>query len=175
VEVTKFAQTKNSAASPLQFQDLISLFDVDGIVHREFVSPGQRANQKFFLNVLKILREKLQRNNPEKWQSGDWFLHHDNAPAYTTLNVQQFLAKNKMMMVSHHPHSPDLAPCPFFFYTRMKQVLKWQHFADVAEIQRESVVALGSISVEDFRQYFQQWENCRDRCIQSQGQYFEGD
>jgi len=57
----------------------------------------------------------------------------------------------------------------------MEQVLKGRHFADIAEIQRELLVALDSISVEDFGQCFQQWEHCRDCCIQSQGQYFEGD
>jgi hypothetical protein len=57
----------------------------------------------------------------------------------------------------------------------MKQVLKWRHCANVAEIQRESLVALDSISVEEFRQFFQQWERRKDSCIQSQGQYFEGD
>jgi hypothetical protein len=57
----------------------------------------------------------------------------------------------------------------------MKQVLKGRRFADVAETQRESLVALDSISVEDFRQCFQQWEHCRDRYIQSQGQYFGGE
>jgi hypothetical protein len=57
----------------------------------------------------------------------------------------------------------------------MKQVLKWRRCANVAEIQQESPVALESISVEEFRQCFQQWERRRDCCIQSQGQYFEGD
>jgi hypothetical protein len=57
----------------------------------------------------------------------------------------------------------------------MKQVLKWGRFANVAGIQRESLAALESMSVEDFRQCFQQWEHCRDRCIESQGQFFEGD
>ena len=37
----------------------ISCFDVDGIVHKEFVSPGQTVNQKFYLNVLKRLHESL--------------------------------------------------------------------------------------------------------------------
>jgi hypothetical protein len=35
----------------------------------------------------------------------------------------------------------------------MKQVLKWRHCANVAEIQRESLVALDSIPGEDFRQF----------------------
>ena len=81
---------------------LIYIFYVDGIVHREFVSPGQRANQKFYLNVLKSLRKSLQRNHPEKWQSGEWFLQHDNAPAHTNLSVQHFLAKNKILVEQHH-------------------------------------------------------------------------
>ena len=39
----------------------------------------------------------------------------------------------------------------------------------------ESLAALDSISVEDFRQCFQHWERCWDFCIQSQGEHFEGD
>jgi hypothetical protein len=45
----------------------------------------------------------------------------------------------------------------------MNQDLKGRHFADFAEVQRESLAALGSISVEDFRQCFQQWEPRWDR------------
>ena len=59
---------------------LIIFFYVDGVVYREFVSSRHTVNQKFYLNALKILRENLRRNHPEKWQSGDWFLQHDNAP-----------------------------------------------------------------------------------------------
>ena len=97
--------------------NFISFFDVDGIVHREFVSPGHTVNQKFYLNVLKALCESLRRKHPEKWQSEDWFLHHDNAPTHTAFSIQQLLAKNKMVVVSHHPYSPDLAPCDFFVPT----------------------------------------------------------
>jgi hypothetical protein len=46
-----------------------------------------------------------------------------------------------------------------YLYPRMKQVLKWWRFANVVEIQRESLAAPDSISVEDFRQCFQQWKH----------------
>jgi len=39
----------------------------------------------------------------------------------------------------------------------------------------DSLAALGSISVENFRQCFQHWERCWDWRLQSQGEYFEGD
>ena len=57
----------------------------------------------------------------------------------------------------------------------MKQDLKVRQFADIAEVQRESLAALDSISVEDFRQCFQHWEQHWDCCIQLHGEYFEGD
>jgi len=54
----------------------------------------------------------------------------------------------------------------------MNQDLKGRHFVDIAEVQQESLAALDSISVEDFRQCFQQW---KQHCIQSQREYFEED
>jgi len=60
-------------------------------------------------------------------------------------------------------------------YAVVWQHLKGKHFADIAEVRRESLASLDSISVEDFRQRFQHWEQCWDCCIQSQGECFEGD
>ncbi|PNF22069.1 hypothetical protein B7P43_G09301 [Cryptotermes secundus] len=92
-------------------------------------------------NVAKIGRRR---------QSGDWFFHHDNAPAHTALSVRQFLTKNGMTPVPHPPYSPDLAPCDFF-------------------------EALSSISKDEFRQCFEKWNKRLDKCISVSGQYFEGD
>ena len=57
----------------------------------------------------------------------------------------------------------------------IKQNLKGRCFADVAEVQQKLLVVLECIFVENFIQNFQQVEQCWDRCIQSQGEYFEGD
>jgi hypothetical protein len=40
----------------------------------------------------------------------------------------------------------------------MNQDLKGRHFADVAEVQRESLADFDNFSIEDFKQCFQQWE-----------------
>ena len=67
---------------------LVSFFNVDGIVHREFVPPGQTVNQQFYLNVLKMLRESMRRKRPENWQIEGRFFHHENVPVHTALSVQ---------------------------------------------------------------------------------------
>jgi hypothetical protein len=36
----------------------------------------------------------------------------------------QFLAKHKMAVIPHPPYSPDLAPCDFFLFPKMKLKLK---------------------------------------------------
>ena len=74
---------------------LISFFDANGIVHKEFAPPGQTVNQQFYLEVLRRLHDSVPKKQPEMWSSGDWFHHHDNAPAHTALSVQQFLTKKQ--------------------------------------------------------------------------------
>ena len=46
---------------------LIIFFDIQGIVHKEFVRPGQTINGKFYCEVLKWLREGIRHKRPEKW------------------------------------------------------------------------------------------------------------
>jgi len=48
------------------------------------------------------------------WKNGDWFLHHDNAPAHTSLVVREFLTKNYMTTLPHPAYLPELAPCDFY-------------------------------------------------------------
>ena len=93
---------------------LICFFDASGIVHMEFVPPGQTVNQTFYLQVLRRLRDAVRRKRPDLWQSGEWWFRHDNAPAHTALSVRQFWTKTGMTPLPHPPYSPDLAPCDFF-------------------------------------------------------------
>jgi len=101
------------------------------------------------------------------WSSGDWCLHHDNAPALTASSVQQFLAKNNMMVIPHPPHSPDLAPCDFFLFPPMKCQMKGKHFADVSEMKKKMLEVLNNISAKEFQKCSQQWEKCWYTCNKS--------
>jgi hypothetical protein len=54
-------------------------------------------------------------------------------------------------MVVVHPYLSNHAASDSFLFPEMNQDLKRRHTADVAEVQRESLVASGSISFEEFR------------------------
>jgi transposase len=125
-----------------------------------------------FCEVLKQLRGSIKRKRPEKWENNSWILHHDNAPAHTSLVVRQFLASKNTIVIPHPLYSPDLAPCDFFLFPNMKFRLKGRHFDTIEEIQAESQEVL---TLEDFQGCMGSWKKRWDRCIHAQGDCFEGD
>jgi hypothetical protein len=57
----------------------------------------------------------------------------------------EFLAHNNNITLPHTPYSPDLAPCGFFLFLKMKLQLKGRRFDRVEEIQRELQNVLGTL------------------------------
>jgi hypothetical protein len=53
--------------------------------------------------------------------------------------------------------------------------LKGRHFETVSDFQRELQAVLDSIKENDFHSAFELRKKGWDRCIRSQGDYFEGD
>jgi transposase len=109
------------------------------------------------------------------WHAGNWMLHDDNAPSHRALITREFLAHNSIITLPHPPYSPDLAPYDFFLFPKMKLQLKGRCFDRLEEIQQESQKVLGTLREQDFQHAFQQWQQCWNRCVDAQGDYFEGD
>jgi len=156
-------------------KSMLMFLDIRGIVHHEFDPQGQTVNTGFYCSVLRRLREDIRRKRPELWRVGNWLLHVDNAPSHRALVTCEFLAHNSTIALPQPPYSPDLAPCNFFLFLKMKLQLKGHRFDTVEEIQRESQNVRGRLREQDFQHVFQQWQQRWDRCVAAQGDYFEGD
>ena len=103
---------------------LTVFFDYHGVVHQEFSRQGRMVNKEFYLEVMRRLREVIWKKRPELWKNNSWLLHHDNAPAHSSLLVRNFLAKNNTEIKPEPPYSPDLVPCDFFLFLRLKRPRK---------------------------------------------------
>ena len=55
-------------------------------------------------------------------------LHHDNAAPHKAKIVTEYLQKERVEVLPHPPYSPDLAPCDFFLFPRIKKELKGKVF-----------------------------------------------
>ena len=108
---------------------LIAFFDVHGIVHAEFLAQGQTINQHVYKN---ILRRRMRSVREKRRELGNEVMaaHHDNAPAHNALGFREFLAKNNIAVLVQPPYSPDLAPCYFFLFPKLKEVIKGTRFQD---------------------------------------------
>ena len=77
-------------------------------------------------------------------------------------------------MVPQPPYSPDLSPCDFFLFPKLKFHLKGSHFGTVDNIQMIMTDQLRALSHEDFQHCYWEWEQRLPQCVASQGNYFEG-
>jgi len=69
---------------------MIVFFDIQGIVHVDWVPEGQTINQVYYKEVLTNFHERVRRRRPEMWKNSSWVLHQDNAPAHNALSVSLF-------------------------------------------------------------------------------------
>ena len=72
----------------------------------------------------------------------------------------ELLVKHQITQVTQPCYSPDLVPCDFWLFPKLKSPLKGERFQTVHEIQENMT-----------GQTDDDWENC----VRSQGAYFEGD
>jgi hypothetical protein len=56
-----------------------------------------------------------------------------------------------MAVIPHPPYFPDLTPCDFFLFPKMKLKLKGRRFDTNEEIQAESQTVLDSLTEKDFQ------------------------
>jgi len=152
---------------------LICFFDSQGIVHTEFVPQGQTGSQFYYSEILERLRKRVVHVRPSI--ANHWMLHHDNAPCHMVISVIEFLAKKCIPVVPQPPYSPDLSPCDFFLFPALKFYLKRRHFVTVENIEKAVTDQLKVIPVSDFQHCSEEWEQRLQRCVASQGNYFEGD
>ena len=148
---------------------LTVFFDYRGVVHYEFLPTGQTVNKEYYLSVMRRLREAIRLKRPDLWSMGNWFLHHDNAPAHTALIVREHFAKNSTNIVPQPPYSPDLAPCDFWLFSKLKRPLRGHRFESIDEIKRESKRELLAIPESAFAACFKDWEKRWNKCIASGG------
>ena len=97
------------------------------------------------------------------------------APCHTSFAVQQFLTDKKIPTIPRPPYSPDIAPCDFWLFPKLKFALKGEHFATIEVIKANVTANLRAIPIEGYQRCFEQLQIHWSKCVCSEGRYFEGD
>ena len=154
---------------------LTVFFDYRGVVHHEYLPYGSTVTKEYYTGVLKRLRDAVRRKRRELWKDKSWVLHHDNAPAHTSLMVSKFLKKHSIPVLPQPPYSPDLAPCDFYLFKKLKTPMKGKRFDTREDIMKTATEALYLIPKNEFQKCFEDLKHRWAKCVASKGSYFEGD
>jgi hypothetical protein len=102
-----------------------------------------------------------------QWASRNWQLHHNNAPVHSSHLIQSFLAKHSIPVVHQDPYTPDMAPCDFWLFPKLKRPLKGSHFDSSEDIMQNVTKELRSLPEEAFQKCFQKWKERWAKCVES--------
>ena len=69
---------------------------------------------------LKEFRKRCRRKRPALFKSGQWHFHQDNAPVHNSILVTDYLTKMGIKTVRHPPYHPNLAPCDFWLFPKLR-------------------------------------------------------
>ena len=99
----------------------IVFFDIKGVILSHAVPKGQSVNFMYYSKVLRrYLMRALARKRPDGYDGG-FILHQDNAPTHASQKVQTTIKiQLEAEILTHPPYSPDLAPCDFALFPKLK-------------------------------------------------------
>jgi histone-lysine N-methyltransferase SETMAR len=131
-------------------------FDLSGIVHMKVIPEGATVNKHRYKEILRCLCNSIHRKRSELWRRRNWLLVHNNAPAHRSALVQEELAKQQVTVLPHPSYSPELTPCNFFFFPRLKEKQRGHQFQSAEEIVTTTREAVWDLPANIFQQCFQQ-------------------
>jgi histone-lysine N-methyltransferase SETMAR len=108
-------------------------WDSEGILLIDYLPRKTTMNGNYYAEVLGKLEKAIKEKRKEKFKNGILLLH-DNAPVHKAGVVQDALKKLKFQELNHPPYSPDLAPCDYFLFRKLKKKFRGQIFSHDEEL-----------------------------------------
>lgn len=148
-------------------------FDGNGVVVRFPVPKGKSVTGNMYANdILPKVFKHYETQRPRTGTRGIKLLH-DNAPAHTSRVVTEYLRTNKLETLPHPPYSPDLAPCDFWLFPKLKAHLSGKRFQSRHAVGSAIFQYLNTIPKMEYKAAFTDWIKRLKKCIHFKGEYFE--
>ena len=92
--------------------------------------------------------------NNDQAKDGQESTLHDNVSSHKCEVVKSFLASEKVSVLNHPPYSPDLSPCDFFLFPRLKKMLSGNKYTSRCSLGSAIYQCLQQIPKEDYLSAF---------------------
>ena len=120
-------------------------------------------------SVLKKVKEFYNKKRPSTGWSGVHLLH-DNTSSHKCEVVKSFLASEKVKVLNRPPYSPNLSPCDFFLFPRLKKMLSGNKYRSRRSLCSAFYQCLQQIPKEDYLSAFRDWVKRLQKCVSVKGE-----
>ena len=125
-------------------------------IHLSWLAKRLGFGKGSYVEVLKefrkrFRRKRFRRKRPALFKSGQWHFHQDNAPVNNSIFVTDYLTKMGIKTVPHPPYSPDVAPCDFWLFPKLRGC----RYERIGEIKEAVKKVMDTLRQEDFHGAFQ--------------------
>ena len=145
------------------------------MIYMHWVPTERTVNKEYYVEVLREVRKRFRRKRPALFKSGQWHFHQDNAPVHNSILVSDYLTKMGIKTVPHSPYRPDLAPCDFCLFPKLKEKLRGCRYETIEEMKEAMTKVIDTLIQKDFHGAFKKLLERYNKCIAAGGFYFEGD
>ena len=145
------------------------MIDMGGVrksIHQSWLAKELGLGLQYW--GFKGVQEKIPS---EEANMGQWHFHEDNAPVQNSILVTDYLTKMGNKTVPQPPYSPDLAPCDFWLFPKLRGC----RYETTEEIKEAVTKIIDTLTQEDFHGAFQKLLERYSKCVATWEDYFEGD
>ena len=104
------------------------------------------VNKEYYVEVLGEFRKRFLGKRPALFKSDQWHFHQDNAPVHNSILVIDYLTKMGIKTVPQPPYSPDLAPCDFWLFPKLRGC----RYETIEEMKEAVTKVIDTLTQEDF-------------------------
>ena len=148
-------------------------FNSSGPVGQVPCPSTHTVSGRFYKNsVLKKVKEFYNKKKTTKQRMVRVHLLHDNASSHKCKVVTTCLASEKGKVLNYPPYSPDLSPCDFFLFPRLKKMLSGNKDTSRSSLGSAIFQCLQQIPKEDYLSAFRDWVKTLQKCASVKREYF---
>ena len=111
-------------------------YDIDGLIIHNAVPSRQTVNATFYCTFLQHHLHLALRRKRRHLVVYNPVILHDNARSHTAAAVTDLFRRWQWEILEHPPNSPDMIPCDYDFFTKVKEPLRGTRYNIVDELIR---------------------------------------
>jgi hypothetical protein len=114
---------------------LIVAYDSEGVIISHAVPAGQNVNAAYYQHFLEhSLRPAMRRKRPHFLRYNPRCVLRDNARCHMARAVFDSLQRWNWEVLERPPYSPDVSPCDYDLFLRLKEPLRGCRFQDIPSV-----------------------------------------